>query len=202
MNFRLVSKLLGILVLLLGGFMLFSLIWAWPKFGAHSHPDPSIMHGRVERAGIMGLLLSAAFCGLLGAAMFYWGRQAKERVFRKEAMAAVALSWVLATFLGALPYVFSGTARGPSIRDSTEANQIWVAASRFKFWDSWNSVTVDDRQHKVLTALINSNARGLSADNSESNLTILMQSKFFANSSKTARLPRACWGLEIIQKLL
>jgi len=31
MNFRLVIKLLGILVLLLGGFMLFSLIWAWPK---------------------------------------------------------------------------------------------------------------------------------------------------------------------------
>jgi len=162
MNFRLVSKLLGILVLLVGGFMLFSLIWAWPKFGAHSHPDSSIVQGRFEYAGVLGLLLSAAFCGMLGAAMVYWGRAAKERVFRKEAMAAVALSWVLATFLGALPYVFSGTARGPSIRESASPNQVLVAASRFKLWDSWDAVAVDDQQHKVLTALINADARGLS----------------------------------------
>ena len=163
MNFRLVSKLLGILVLLLGGFMLFSLIWAWPKFGAHSHPDPSIMQGRFEYAGVRGLLLSAAFCAALGTAMVYWGRGAKERVFRKEAMAAVALSWVLATFLGALPYVFSGTARGPSIRESAEPNQFWVAAPRYQFWDSWDAIIVDDEQYKVLTALVNSNARGLSS---------------------------------------
>ena len=163
MNFRLVSKLLGILVLLVGGFMLFSLIWAWPKFGAHSHPDISIDQGRFEMAGMVGLLLSAAFCGLLGTAMVYWGRGAKERVFRKEAMAAVALSWVLATFLGALPYVFSGTARGPSIRESAKPNEVFVTASRLKFWDSWDAIAVDDEQHKVLTALIDSNARGLSS---------------------------------------
>ena len=162
MNFRLVSKLLGILVLLVGGFMLFSLIWAWPKFGAHSHPDMNIEQARFERAGVTGLLLSAAFCAVLGTAMVYWGRAAKERVFRKEAMAAVALSWVLATFLGALPYVLSGTARGPSIRVSETPNQVYVAASRFKFWDSWDEITVDDEQHKILTALINANARGLS----------------------------------------
>ena len=162
MNFRLVSKLLGILVLLVGGSMLFSLIWAWPSFGAHSHPDSNIEQGRFEYAGIIGLLLSAAFCALLGTAMVYWGRGAKERVYRKEAMAAVALSWVLATFLGALPYVFSGTARGPSIRESAEPNEVLVAASRFKFWDSWDAITVDDEQYKILTAVINSDARGLS----------------------------------------
>ena len=160
MNFRLVSKLLGILVLLVGGFMLFSLIWAWPKFGAHSHP--TVIQSRFEYSGTRGLLLSAAFCAVLGTVMMYWGRGAKERVFRKEAMAAVALSWVLATFLGALPYVFSGTARGPSIRESAEPNQVFVAASRFKFWDSWDTITVDDEQHKVLTAIINADARGLS----------------------------------------
>ena len=159
MNFRLVSKLLGILVLLVGGFMLFSLIWAWPKIGAHSHP--TVAQGRFEYAGVRGLLLSAAFCAALGTAMVYWGRGAKERVFRKEAMAAVALSWVLATFLGALPYVFSGTARGPSIRASAEPNEVLVMASRFRFWDNWNVIAVDDEQHKVLSALIDANARGL-----------------------------------------
>ena len=161
MNFRLVIKLLGILVLLIGGFMLFSLIWAWPQFGAHSHPDTSIALDRFEYAGFYGLLMSAACCGVLGTAMMYWGRSAKERVFRKEALAAVALSWVLATFLGALPYVFSGTARGPSLRNSTETNQVLIAAPRYKIWNNWNAVTVDDQQHNVLTAVINANARGL-----------------------------------------
>ena len=162
MNFRLVSKLLGILVLLVGGFMLFSLIWAWPKFGAHSHPNTSVVQGRFEHAGFQGLLLSAGFCGALGVAMLIWGRGAKEKVFRKEALAAVALSWVLVTFLGALPYVFSGTARGPSLRESTEPNQVWVAASRFKVWNSWNATRVDDHQYRVLMAVINADARGLS----------------------------------------
>ena len=163
MNFRLVSKLLGILVLLVGGFMLFSLIWAWPKFGAHTHPDPSVAQATFEHAGMRGLLLSAAFCGLLGAAMLYFGRGAKEKVFRKEALAAVALSWVLATFLGALPYVFSGTARGPSIRECSLPNQIFVASPRLKVWNSWNTITVDDQQSQVLAAVVNSSARGLSA---------------------------------------
>ena len=112
MNFRLVVKLLGILVLLIGGFMLFSLFWAWPQFGAHSHPDTNIALDRFEYAGFYGLLMSAAFCGVLGTAMMYWGRSAKEKVFRKEALAAVALSWVLATFLGCLLYT------SPSPRDS------------------------------------------------------------------------------------
>ena len=161
MNFRLVVKLLGILVLLIGGFMLFSLFWAWPQFGAHSHPDTNIALDRFEYAGFYGLLMSAAFCGVLGTAMMYWGRSAKEKVFRKEALAAVALSWVLATFLGALPYVFSGTARGPSLRNSTETNQVLIAAPRYKIWNIWNAITVDDQQHKVLSAVINANARGL-----------------------------------------
>ena len=112
MNFRLVVKLLGILVLLIGGFMLFSLFWAWPQFGGHSHPDTNIALDRFEYAGFYGLLMSAAFCGVLGTAMMYWGRSAKEKVFRKEALAAVALSWVLATFLGCLLYT------SPSPRDS------------------------------------------------------------------------------------
>ena len=163
MNFRLVSKLLGILVLLVGGFMLFSLIWAWPKFGVHTHPNTSIAQDRFEHAGIHGLLISAAICGVLGAGMWFWGRRAKERVFRKEALAAVALSWVLVTFLGALPFVFSGTARGPSIRESMVANQVWVAASRFKIWNAWNATTVSDQQHRVLTAVINADARGISS---------------------------------------
>jgi trk system potassium uptake protein TrkH len=162
MNFRLLAKLLGILVLLIGGFMLLCLIWAWPQFGAHTHPDPEISEKRFEAAGAWGLLLSAAMCGGLGGAMLLWGRGAKEKIFRKEAMAAVALSWVLATVLGALPYVFSGSMRGPSVRDSAKPDQVLVASSRFKVWNAWNAFDVTVEQKQVLAAVANSTARGIS----------------------------------------
>ena len=114
MNFRLLSKLLGILTLLIGGFMLFSLIWADPNIGAHTNPVVKL--DRPESDGIRGLLYSAIICWLLGGSMYWWGRGTKTKIYRKEAMAVVGLSWVLATVLGALPYIFSGTCRGPSIR--------------------------------------------------------------------------------------
>ncbi len=60
MNFRLLAKLLGILVLLIGSLMLFSLIWADPKFGAHT--DPLVTRHRSEIGGIRGLLVSAVIC--------------------------------------------------------------------------------------------------------------------------------------------
>lgn len=165
MNFRLLAKLLGILVLLIGGFMLFCLIWAWPQFGAHTYPNPEISKKRFEAAGVMGLLLSAVLCGGLGGAMLFWGRGAKEKIFRKEAMAAVALSWVLATILGALPYVLSGSMRGPSVRDSAKTGQVLVASSRFKVWDAWDSFDVTAEQKRVLAAVAHSNARGISKKN-------------------------------------
>ncbi|MEL7497393.1 MAG: TrkH family potassium uptake protein [Planctomycetota bacterium] len=162
MNFRLLSKLLGILVLLIGSFMLFSLIWADPKFGVHTDPDPSIISDRVETAGIQGLIYSSIICWSLGALMVFWGRHAKEKIFRKEAMAAVGLSWVLATVLGALPYVFSGTSRGPSIRTHQDSETVLVAASRWQIWNGWNEVPVDVEEWATLNAITRANARGLS----------------------------------------
>jgi trk system potassium uptake protein TrkH len=162
MNFRLLAKLLGILVLLIGAAMLFSLIWAYPKFGHHTYPDPSIATGLFESGGVRGLVCSAIICGVLGASMLFFGRQSNEKIFRKEAMAAVGLSWVLATFLGALPYVFSGTMRGPSIRMYGETS-VLVASPRWKIWNAWEEVDVDPEQRQVLIAVTSSNARGLSA---------------------------------------
>src|SRR5690606_17191689 len=42
--------------------------------------------------------------------LMWLGRGEKgQKLFRKEAMATVGLAWVLATILGALPYLLSGT---------------------------------------------------------------------------------------------
>jgi len=58
MNIRLVAKYLGILSLLIGAVMLFSLIWASPQVGYHTDPDPSISTDSWESRGMIGLVLS------------------------------------------------------------------------------------------------------------------------------------------------
>ncbi len=160
MNFRLLSKLLGILTVLIGCFMLFSLIWADPAIGAHT--DPVVESSRPETDGVWGLIYSAIICWVLGGWMFHYGRGSGTKIYRKEAMAVVGLSWVLATVLGAMPYIFSGTFRGPSVRVVNDAPLVLVAASRWKFWEDWEQAnTVSSDELKVLRAVSTANARGL-----------------------------------------
>ncbi|MBN2474675.1 MAG: TrkH family potassium uptake protein [Pirellulales bacterium] len=100
MNKALVCRLLGLVAMLIGGSMVFSLPWAWLAPGAEwGH----------ERAGFFGLVGSILVCFAVAAGLRYLGRRNGGSLFRKEAMAVVGLSWVLATVLGGLPYVFSGT---------------------------------------------------------------------------------------------
>ena len=104
MNLRLVSRLLGIIAWLIGCMMLFSLPWAWPALGGH--PE-------FEVRGFWALLGSSLVCLVVGYLLRSLGRDAtSETLFRKEAMAVVGLSWVLATVLGGMPYYFGGVARG------------------------------------------------------------------------------------------
>ena len=165
MNFRLLSKLLGILAMLIGGFMLFSLIWADPNFG--SHTNPVVRVDLPETDGIWGLIYSATICWICGGLMLWFGRGANTKIYRKEAMAVVGLSWVLATLLGALPYMLSGTYRGPSVRVFETENTVLVAASRLKLWKSWEVIdsqsehSVGQKKLTVLRAISETDARGL-----------------------------------------
>ncbi|MFH1266309.1 MAG: TrkH family potassium uptake protein, partial [Planctomycetota bacterium] len=68
-----------------------------------------------ERKGFFGLLGAIAICLVVGAAFRYLGRRSQGQLFRKEAMAVVGLSWILATVLGALPFVLSGASRAPGV---------------------------------------------------------------------------------------
>ena len=98
MNLQLVSKLLGTISWLIGLMMAFSLPAAWPAFGGQAE---------FESTGFGGLIASILVCGIVGLVFRYLGREAPETLYRKEAMAIVGLSWVLATVLGALPYYFA-----------------------------------------------------------------------------------------------
>ncbi|MCA9126062.1 MAG: TrkH family potassium uptake protein [Planctomycetales bacterium] len=107
MNYRLLSRSLGMICLLFAVTMLFSLPWAHPALGWRAHL-PATPHA-FEWNGFRGLLFSSLLSLIIGGVLFWFGRGSSgQKLFRKEAMATVGLAWVLATVLGALPYVFSG----------------------------------------------------------------------------------------------
>ncbi len=176
MNFRILSKLLGVLSFLIGSFMLFSLIWADPNIG--SHTDAAVKATQLERDGIWGLIYSVAICWVLGGLLVQYGRAGGDsKIYRKEAMAVVGLSWVLASVLGAMPYIFSGTSRGPSIRVFHQPDTVAVASSRWKLWETWQETDrwkdtesqdpdsarlAESENLIVLETLANATARGLS----------------------------------------
>ncbi|QGJ71080.1 Trk system potassium uptake protein TrkH [Planctomycetales bacterium 10988] len=106
MNLRLVFYLLGLITLLIGGAMAFSLPWAF-------------VQDSYEWKGFFGLFTSVILCLLSGGGLIGWGFSSRmDTLYRKEAMAVVGLSWVLATILGALPFLLSGTCRD-AVRDES-----------------------------------------------------------------------------------
>ena len=122
MNFRLLSRQLGIISLLIGGTMLFSLPWALPSWGQRR----DIRSSAFEQDGAFALAISITICAMIGFLLIWCGRNARGRLFRREAMAVVGLSWVLATVLGALPYKFAGCMHTARIRmdDTTQTAQL------------------------------------------------------------------------------
>ncbi len=110
MNKPLLCKLLGLVAMLIGGSMAFGLPWALPICGGN---------WQHEQEGFIGLVGSMIICFAVGIGLRYLGRNGDAQLFRKEAMAVVGLSWVLATVLGGLPYRLSGTYRTAGVRMNT-----------------------------------------------------------------------------------
>ena len=102
MNYPLVFGFLGTVCHILGVSMLFSLPWTHPALGGVWDN---------ERSGAIGLIASMAICFVIGFILRFLGRGASESFSRKEATAIVALSWILATILGMLPFLLSGVER-------------------------------------------------------------------------------------------
>ncbi len=95
MNYRILSRLLGVITAALGAAFLLSLCVSLYYMGA----DPR------EELAMRGFGLSAVAAILLSAFFHYKGRNAVRRLFGKEALATIGLGWLLATIVGALPYI-------------------------------------------------------------------------------------------------
>ncbi len=99
--------------------MIFSLPWAFDSFGGN---------WAYEKSGFTGLLLSIAICLGIGILLRYLGSDDKKLPLRREAVAIVGLSWILATFLGSLPYIISQTNKAPG-RAMTVADAVFETQS-------------------------------------------------------------------------
>jgi len=106
MNWRLLSRLLSLLSLLVGASMFLSLPWAFPVFGVAV---------QFEQQGFLGIVLAMLICMAVAACLWYAGRGAQGTILHKEALAVVGLGWILAGILGSLPYLLSRTMRTPEI---------------------------------------------------------------------------------------
>lgn len=106
MNWRLVSRLLGLLSLLIASCMVLSLPWSWPHFGQTRF---------LETQSLRGMLLAITVSGAVGGGLIALGRRSSGSVLRKEALAVVGLGWLLCGFLGSLPFLLTPTYRLPGV---------------------------------------------------------------------------------------
>ncbi len=160
MNLRLVSRLLGVVAMLIGGTMVFSLPWAHPLLGHRGEMPAS---ASFETRGFMALLVTILVSFALGGLFLWLGRGQKGRLYRKEAMAVVGLSWILATLLGALPFWMRGTYRSPAIRQTIDATTWQVydfEALVHRHWQTKSNLSQDERT--TLAALLDVGAKGYS----------------------------------------
>ena len=155
MNKRLIAYYLStvctFLALAMGSCCLFAIPW----FGHRTGDDWQSQS--FETSGFMGLLLSVIVSFAIGMTLKrYAGDTVKsETPRRKEAMAVVGLSWVIATILGALPFWISGVRYAAPLRldapDHIEVFDISIALRQ-----QWKALgqPVSAEQFDVLTALL------------------------------------------------
>ncbi len=120
MNYRAIFAFLSAVACFLGGGMLFCIPWGCEAFGGD---------WRWEARGVEGLLMGAATSFVVAFAFYWFGRGANStRLFRKEAIAIVAFSWILAILLGATPYLYGAAELRPGV-PATLADAIFESAS-------------------------------------------------------------------------
>ena len=154
MNYRLVCKQLAIVAMLIGGTMIFSLPWAWPALG-HRTDEKYLDLYEFETSGFVALSISMAIAFAVGGAFWAYGKNARGTFYRKEAMAVVGLSWVLATLLGAVPFLLSGTYCKCSVR--VFDNGV-VQAYGHNYSDG---EVLSEEEFRAVDLLVNAGARGL-----------------------------------------
>ena len=100
MNYRRISRFVGILLMFMAGAMSTSLFWAWWLEDTW----------KTVSAFVVSVLIT------LGAGAIAWwvGRSETGTIFRREALAIVALAWLSIGAFGGLPYLLDGAFVNPA----------------------------------------------------------------------------------------
>jgi len=101
MNYRLLSKILGLLLILLGVTMSVCLGYAW-MFGERLDGMDTFEAFSIS----IGLTVG------VGILLFLYGYNSGRDVLRKEAIAIVGLGWLVSSLFGALPYILCSPGLG------------------------------------------------------------------------------------------
>ncbi len=99
-NIRPIARVLGVLLMIIGGFMFLCLPFS---FYFHSNDE-------------MPLIMSGICCILIGSIFWWVPRVDKRGINKREGYLIVALGWLAMVSFGALPYLFSGVI--PNIPDA------------------------------------------------------------------------------------
>jgi trk system potassium uptake protein TrkH len=132
MNYRLVSRYLGLFSMALGALMLPSVVWA--------------VYFREWRA-LESLLGASAFSAVVGVGLAVAGGRPTRSINQQDALALVGFGWLWLAVLGALPYVFDGllgpidayfeSMSGFTTTGSTVLANIEAAPKSILFWRSF-----------------------------------------------------------------
>ena len=91
MNYRMTGRLLGYVLMLEAALLLLPFLTAI-----------------VYRESILPFLFTMLILCAISAPAIFWMKPRNKRIFAKEGFVVVALSWILLSLFGALPFVFSG----------------------------------------------------------------------------------------------
>jgi trk system potassium uptake protein len=155
MNKRLIAYYLSTVCTFLAVAMGSCFLFAFPSLGHRTADDWHSLS--FETDGFLGLLLSVIVSVAIGLTLKrYAGDDVKsETLRRKEAMAVVGLSWVIATILGALPFWISGVRYAAPIRiDSRDHIEVFdMSIAPRQQWKALGQ-PITTGQFDVLTALL------------------------------------------------
>lgn len=108
MNYRRLAKVLGILILFVGGMMLAVSGYALLE-GFFRHPNTK------NHDAFLALIYSAGITVAFGGGLLAIGWKVKNEFLRREAMATVGLSWFLVAIFAALPFYFCTPGNGAEL---------------------------------------------------------------------------------------